>query len=138
MAGIRVRGLAEFRRSVRRISPELDKALTKELKAAGKVVSDSARSGAPIGPAANGHIKSSIRPFAKRKAAGVRMGGARYPYVFWLEYGGRVGRNKSVHRGRSKSGHIVGAAYRRNRVRVFRGIASALPRAVRAAGLGGR
>ena len=109
--------------------------MKKTLRATSKIVSDDAKPHVPYGPAANGHARSSVRPFVDGRGTGVRGGSARYPYYGWLEFGGRVGRDRSVRRNRIKGGRYLYPSLGRNRRRIRRELVATLVRSARRAGL---
>jgi hypothetical protein len=94
-ATIRIEGLAEFNRDLRRLDADLPKALRLGMNAAAKVVVDYA---VPKIPRRSGRAARSVRVASTRTAVRVRAGGARVPYYPWLDFGGKVGRNRSVSR----------------------------------------
>lgn len=47
-------------------------------------------------PHRTGTAQSSVVPRASQKGAGIAIGGARAEYAPWLDFGGAVGRKKSV------------------------------------------
>lgn len=133
MAGeIRIKGLKEFRAKLK----ALDKGAPKQLRLAGNaaagIVVNTAK---PTVPVLKGRAKASIRAASTQSAARVRGGGARAPYLPWLEFGGRVGRNNSVKRTRVKEGRYIWPGYIRRREEVRNELRDALERAARSAGL---
>lgn len=115
---IRITGLNEFRRALRRIDRDAPKGLRKAGNKAADIVVAEAKPRVPVGPAKGGHAKTSIRAASTASAARVRGGGKRFPYYPWLDFGGRVGRNNSVHRPFIKSGRYIWAAFVAERDRV--------------------
>jgi len=92
---IRVDGLAEFTRNLRRLDAELPKAVRVALNDAADVVLGYAR---PRVPARSGRAARSLRARSTRTQSRVSGGGRRAPYYPWLDFGGRVGPGKSVRR----------------------------------------
>lgn len=90
---IRIEGLAEFNRNLKRMDSQLPKALRLAMNEAAGVVVDWAR---PRIPRRSGRAAGSVRVASTRTAVRVRAGGARVPYYPWLDFGGKVGRNRSV------------------------------------------
>jgi phage gpG-like protein len=81
---VRVEGLRELRRDLRRIDPQIAKELQRELKdAAGKVAAEAAL----LAPRRTGALAESYRPFTSGNIAGVR---SRLPYAAVHEYGGTI------------------------------------------------
>ncbi len=109
---IKVVGLAEFNRSLKRLDAELPKALRVALNQAADVVVGAAQ--AQI-PRRTGRAAASIRAASTRTAVQVRAGGAKAKWYPWLDFGGRVGRKRSVKRAFIKEGRYLYAAYFRKR-----------------------
>jgi len=105
---IRVDGLAEFSRNLRKLDADLPKALRVALNDAADVVVGAARVRVPK---RSGRAAASIRARSTRTAVRVAGGGKRVPYYPWLDFGGRVGRRKAVKRAFLKEGRYIYAAY---------------------------
>lgn len=102
---VKVEGLKELRRSLRQVSgPEAGKAIQRANKAAAEVVAAAARQRVPV---RTGRARSTVRATATQSVASVKFGGARAPYAPWLDYGGRVGRNKTTVRPFKRGGRII-------------------------------
>lgn len=99
MAGgrVEVEGLDELRKTLRQVG---DKALPKELAQANKRAAEIvARAAAAKVPHRTGKSQKGIRALGSQREGRVRSGGARYPWLPWLDFGGkrprdRVGRPK--------------------------------------------
>lgn len=111
---IRVTGLAEFNRALRRMDSDLPKGLRLALNEAANVIVDYAR---PRVPRRSGRAAGSVKAKSTRTAARVTGGSTRVPYYPWLDFGGRVGKEKSVHRPFMKDGRYIYAGFRANRAR---------------------
>ena len=83
---VRVQGLREFRRDLRRLQPEVAKGLTKELKAAGDKVAKAAQSD-PRTPRRTGEYARSIRPYVTARGVSV---GSRLPQAGVVHWGGTI------------------------------------------------
>lgn len=116
--GIVITGLREFKAGLRRMDSALPRRVRQAANRAAQIVVDAARPRVPTGPARRGHARDSIRVASTASAVRVRGGGARFPYYGWLEFGGRVGRNRSVRRERVSSGRYIRPAYVENADRV--------------------
>lgn len=109
---IKIEGLREFNRALRDLDSELPKALRIAMnKAADVVVGDAV----PHIPARSGRARASVKARSTRTAARVAGGGNRAPYYPWLDFGGRVGKNKSVRRPVLQKGRYIYNAYFQNR-----------------------
>lgn len=105
---IRVDGLAEFQRSLRKLDSDLPKVLRIALNEAADLVVGEARSRVPR---RSGRAQASIKAASTRTAVRVRAGGNRAPYYPWLDFGGRVGPRKSVRRPFLKDGRYIYDGY---------------------------
>lgn len=86
--GVRVEGLNELNRALRQMGgPELQK----ELKEAGKTVAEKVASDARTNAMSLGGVAAKVAPSIKASArntgAGVRFGGAKYPFAGGAEFG---------------------------------------------------
>lgn len=108
---IRVEGLREFSRALKRVDNEAPKQLRLAGNRAAQIVVDEAKPRVPIGPGVKGHAVSSIKASSTRTAARVSGGGKRFPYYPWLDFGGRVGPKRSVKRPFLKEGRYIWAAF---------------------------
>ena len=105
---IRIEGLAEFNRNLRKMDKGLPKALRLAMNDAADVVIDYAK---PRVPMRTGKARRSIKARSTTKLVRVSGGGKRASYFPWLEFGGRVGRKNSVHRTRRKHGRYLYQGY---------------------------
>lgn len=109
---VQVAGLAQFRRGLR----DLDRAAPRALRLAGneaaQLVVDAAR---PMVPKRSGRAAASIKTRSSQSVVRVVSGGARAPYMPWLDYGGNVGKDDSAHRKFEPDGRYVYPAFRRVR-----------------------
>lgn len=109
---IKIDGLAEFSRNLRKLDSELPKALRIAMNAAADIVVDAARAKVPR---RTGRAARSIRPQSTRTAVRVTAGGRRVPYYPWLDFGGRVGRGRAIRRPFYSDGRYIYPAYHANR-----------------------
>lgn len=105
---IRVDGLAEFSRNLRKLDADLPKALRIALNEAADVVVDYATRHVPT---RTGRAKRSLKARSTRTEARVSGGGNRAPHYPWLDFGGKVGRNKSVSRPFYSDGRYIYKGY---------------------------
>ena len=92
---IKVDGLREFQRTLRALDAGLPRTLRLAHNEAAKIVVDWAQ---PRVPARTGKARASVRATSSQREARVTGGGKRVPYYPWLDFGGRVGRNRTVQR----------------------------------------
>lgn len=129
---IRVEGLAEFNKALRKIDSDLPKLIRTAGNDAATVVVDWAR---PRVPRKTGRAARSLRVASTRTASRVRAGGARVQYYPWLDFGGRVGRNRSVARPFHREGRYLWKGLAVNQEKFQQVLSSALNDVVRSAGL---
>lgn len=120
---IKIQGLAEFNRNLRKISSDLPKALRQAQNLGAQVIVDWAQ---PRIPTKSGSARRSVRATSTRTAAKVTGGGARVPYYPWLDFGGRVGRKRSVHRAFDANGRYIYPGYHANREEIHDALVDAL------------
>lgn len=109
---IKIDGLAQFVRDLKKLDSDLPKAVRVANNAAADVVVSAAR---PFIPRRTGKAAKSLRAQSTRTEVRVTEGGPRAPHVPWLDFGGKVGRNHSVRRPFIKEGRYLYPAYRRKR-----------------------
>ena len=129
---IKITGLAEFTRNLRTLNRDLPKALRVAFNDAANVVVDDAR---PRVPSRSGKARASVRARSTPTASRVSGGSKRVAYFAWLDYGGRVGRHRSVRRPFRKDGRYIYAAYHRNQAKYAVFVERALIDAARSAGI---
>lgn len=105
---VRIEGLAEFSRSLKKLDADLPKALRLALNSSADVVVSGAKGKVPN---RSGRARGSIRAASTRTEVRVRAGGKRAPYYPWLDFGGRVGRGRSVARPFLKDGRYLYNTY---------------------------
>lgn len=108
---ITVTGLADFQRSLRQMDADLPKQLRVMLNEAATVVIDWA---VPRVPRRTGAAAGSIKARSSQRESRVAMGGRRAPYMPWLDFGGKVGPNRSVERPFLKNGRYLYAGLEAN------------------------
>lgn len=101
---VKIQGLREFQRALRKLDRDLPKALLIALNDAVNVVVEDAK---PRVPRRTGRAANSIKARSTQKLARIQGGSSRAPYYKWLEFGGRVGPKKSVYRDRVAGGRYI-------------------------------
>lgn len=109
---IRIVGLKEFNRAVKKLDSDLPKLVRVALNKAADAVIDEAR---PDVPSRSGRAARSMRGQSTRTMVRVSAGGRRAPYYPWLDFGGRVGRRKATVRPFYTDGRFLYPAYFRLR-----------------------
>lgn len=129
---IKITGLAEFSRNLKTLDRELPKALRMAFNAAAEIVVNDARPGIPT---KSGKAKASVKARSTQTASRVVGGSARVPYYPWLDFGGRVGKDKSIRRPFLKEGRYIYNAYFRNQKRYAELLETGLLDVIRQAGI---
>lgn len=109
---IKIDGLRQFQAAVRMMEDGLQKELRVIFNRAADLVIDDAR---PRIPTRSGKAKASLKARSGQREARIVGGGAKVPYFGWLDYGGRVGPDRSVRRPFIKEGRYIYPAYTRHR-----------------------
>lgn len=90
---VRIEGMRELQSSLKALDDGSHKALREVLNQAATVVQKGALRRAPR---VSGAFASTIKVASTQTSARVSEGGTKAPYGAWLDYGGKVGRGKSV------------------------------------------
>jgi hypothetical protein len=101
---IKIDGLAEFSRNLKKLDNDLPKALRIANNEAANLIVDYAR---PRVPKDSGRAAKTVKAKSTRTEGRVSGGSAKYPYYPWLDFGGRVGKNRSVKRPYLSSGRYM-------------------------------
>ena len=113
---IKIDGLKQFNKNLKTLDSDLPKAVRLALNDAAQIVVDDARPRVPKGSGKRpGRARRSVKAQSTRTRARVSGGGGKVPYYPWLDFGGRVGRNRSVHRPFKRKGRYIYRAYFRAR-----------------------
>ena len=109
---VRIEGFRELRKALRALGTEAPKALRVASNQAAQLVVDRAR---PMVPRKSGKASASIKARSTQTATKIASGGRAAPYMPWLDYGGRVGRNDTARRPYIADGRYVYPAYRQSK-----------------------
>jgi hypothetical protein len=129
---IRINGLNEYVRSLKQIDKDLPKVLRVAFNGAGETIVSEARRHIPT---KSGKAKASVRAASTQRAFRITGGSKRVPYYPWLDFGGKVGRGRSVARPFLREGRYIYASYYKHRDQLAAGLQTALVDAARAAGV---
>lgn len=108
---VSMRGLAEFKARLARVHAGSTPAIRRVADDAAQLVVNRTRPRIPIGPAAGGHVRSTLKVASSARSVRVAYGSSRFPYAGWLDFGGRVGRHRSVYRPWIHEGRYVWRSY---------------------------
>lgn len=131
---IKIDGLSEFVRNLRKLDGDLPKALRVALNQAAQLVVDDAR---PRVPTRSGRAQRSVRVASTKDRVRVRGGGSRAPYYPWLDFGGSInprGR-QIIERKFITDGRYIYDAFFRKRDDFDKALSDALLDAARSAGI---
>lgn len=101
---VKIEGLSEFNRNLRKLSSELPKALRLAHNEAAQLIVNYAR---PRVANKTGRAAGTIKAKSTRTESRVSGGSKRANYYGWLDFGGRVGPKRSVHRPFIKEGRYL-------------------------------
>lgn len=129
---IKVEGLAEFNRNLRNLDSDLPKALRLAHNEAASIVVDYAK---PRVPKRTGRAAGTVKAKSTRTESRVSGGSKRAPWYPWLDFGGKVGINKSVSRPFYSDGRYLYPALAARRDEIQEALESALIDVARQAGV---
>lgn len=129
---LKVEGLVEFQRALRTVEDGLQKELRVALNKAADIVVEAAR---PKIPRRSGRAAASVKAQSSQRAAKIIGGSKKVPYYGFIEFGGRVGRDKSVSRPFVKSGRYILPAFAQHRQEVLDQVADGIRELAGRAGL---
>lgn len=129
---IKVAGLRDLQRALKALDGESQKALRVVLNKAADLVATGARRKVPT---RTGAAAASIRASSGQREASVKAGSKKAPYYGWLDYGGRVGRSRSVSRPFRPTGRYIYPSYDSQRAEVLDLLENELAELIRSAGL---
>lgn len=129
---IKVEGLAQFARSLKKLDADLPKAVRLANNEAAEVV---VKYTLPLVPTRSGKAKRTVKAISTRTEGRARGGSKGAPYYPWLEFGGHVGRKHATARPYVKEGRYLYPSYLSHRAEVFQVLVKALAKVARDAGL---
>jgi hypothetical protein len=129
---IEISGLRELQRALRELDGESQKKLRLVLNEAAETVIGGARRRVPD---RSGKARGSLKARSGQREAIVMGGGRKAPYYPWLDFGGKVGRDRSVQRTFVKSGRYLYPSWAASRRSVLEALAEAITDLAREAGL---
>lgn len=129
---IKVVGLNEFRKGLRQLDRTLPKGVRLALNDAANVLVDATR---PTIPHRTGSAAASLRAQSTQTTARVAVGGPKAPYYPWLDFGGRVGRARSVVRPFYKEGRYLFPTLKKKRNEIQAAMLNALAELARESGI---
>ncbi len=129
---IQIDGLRDAQKALKNV----DKAAPKELRLALNSVAELViQKGRPLVPSRTGRARRSWKAKSTRAESRISYGGKAAPYMPWLDWGGRVGRKKSVSRPYLKEGRYLYPTFAKHRSEIQDVAQDALDQVLRDAGL---
>lgn len=101
---VQVRGIRELNKAFKQVSDDLPKQMKVGFQKISQMVVDAA---APKVPEKSGKARASYKARGTAKGASIAFGGTKAPYAPWLDFGGKVGRKKSIQRAFIKEGRYL-------------------------------
>ena len=129
---IKVKGLKEFQRALKQMDGESQKQLRVVLNGVSATVAQGA---ARRVPRKTGKAAASVRAMSSQREARVMGGSKKVPYYGWLDFGGRIGRDKATRRPFVVGGRYIYPTYAANRENVQKALAQGLTDLARNVGL---
>jgi hypothetical protein len=129
---VSVEGLDQFRRALRMMDKALPRTLRVAMNEAAALLIQKAK---PLVPRLTGRAADSMKVRSSQSAVRVAVGGSRAPYYPFLDFGGRVGPGKSVHRPFMTEGRYLYPTLRANKTEFNEVLEDALKGAARSAGI---
>jgi hypothetical protein len=130
---IEVQGLKELQAALRRADADLPKTLRIALNKSSELVIMYAQKRMP---SRTGRAKASLKARSSQRQARIAMGGRRAPHAPWLDFGGKVGKNRSVSRPFYRDGRYVYKGLAENQEEITETMSVALARVLKESGLG--
>ncbi len=135
MVRIEFEGMRELRRSLKGISKDAQKQLRLLQNEAAMIIIRDAKPKVPIGPGVGGHAADSLKAASTQSATKISAGGNKFPYYPWLDFGGKVGKNRSVSRPFLTEGRYIWSSYSDKRKEVLAELERGLDALIKSTGL---
>lgn len=129
---VRVVGLAEFQRALRKLSADAAKGLRVAANRSAEFLIARVK---PKIPRRTGRAQASLKPRSTRTAVRIAMGGPRAPHMPWLDFGGRVGPGKKTVRRFYKDGRYLYPTYHESKPQFQQILQSSIVEVAQGAGL---
>ena len=130
---IKIGGLRDFQRALKLMDGESQKQLRVVLNSVAETVAAGARRRVPT---KTGKAKASIKVASSQREARIKAGGPRASHYPWLDFGGRVGKGRSVLRPFVQRGRYLYPTYDASRPEIQAALEKALTDLARTAGVG--
>ena len=101
---IQVTGLRDLQRALKDFAEGTTRELATAMKTIATRVADDVRGRVPV---KSGTAARTVKASGTARGAAIKAGGDRAPYYQWLDFGGKVGRDRSVSRNFIRSGRYI-------------------------------
>lgn len=129
---IAVTGMKELRKALK----DMDGESQKEIRVALNRVADTVAQGAARRvPVRSGKARATLRAMSSQTETRISAGGRKAPYYGWLDFGGRIGRNKSQLRPFFEGGRYIYPTIAANRDSLAKAVDKQLKDLARSKGL---
>lgn len=129
---IKITGLREFQRALKEMDGESQKQLRVVLNEAASTVAKGASRRVPV---RTGKAAASLRAMSSQREARVMGGSKKASYYGWLDFGGRIGRDKATRRPFVTGGRYMYPAFSANRDSIYKALQRSLGDLARNVGL---
>lgn len=129
---LKISGLREFQAALKQMDGESQKQLRVVLNTAADTVAQGARRRVPR---RTGRAAASVKAASSQREARVQGGSKKASYYGWLDFGGRIGKNKSVRRPFVERGRYIYPTYSANRDGIMKALEQGLVDLARNSGL---
>lgn len=129
---IKITGLRDFQRALKTMDGESQKQLRVVLNEAATTV---AKGASRRVPRRTGRAAASLRAMSSQREARVMGGSKKAPYYGWLDFGGRIGRDRATRRPFVAGGRYMYPAFSANRDSIYKALQASLSALARNAGL---
>jgi hypothetical protein len=124
-------GIPELQRALKRLGNGAEKELKSEFK---DIAEDVAADVRPKVPSISGRAASSVKGRGTSRGGSIAFGGSAAPHYPWLDFGGRVGRNRSIERPFVPEGRYLYPTIREKRPELIRRTDEVIERLAKKAG----
>lgn len=129
---IAVTGMKELQRALKDMDGESQKEIRVALNTVAATVVQGAARRVPV---RTGKARSSLKAMSSQTETRIKAGGRKAEYYGWLDFGGRVGRKKSVARPVLRQGRYIWPTVAANRANLATAVQKALVDLARSKGL---
>jgi hypothetical protein len=120
---IAVEGMKDLQRALKDLDGESQKEIRVALNEVAATVAQGASRRVPV---RSGRARGSLKAMSSQRETRISAGGRKAPYYGWLDFGGRIGRDKATVRPFVPAGRYIWPAVAANRDGIAKAIEEAL------------